>query len=133
MTGSNSSIRVDCDDIEVQAALERLFKAVKNTRPMMSEIAEYLHERTREHFDNETDPDGNAWFQSMRLREARQPRLPRRTYDRSFNPRACVRRDPFTTPSDSSRDSFNPRACVRRDRSRVSPRERRLVSIHAPA
>lgn len=27
----------------------------------MMEIAEYLHGQTREHFDNEEDPDGNAW------------------------------------------------------------------------
>lgn len=61
MAGSNSSIRVDYDDSEVQAALEELFKRVKNTRPMMSEIAEYLHGRTRDHFDNQQDPEGNAW------------------------------------------------------------------------
>ncbi|MFN3879807.1 MAG: phage virion morphogenesis protein [Nitrincola lacisaponensis] len=61
MAGSTSGIRVDYDDSHVQAALEKLFKTVKNTRPMMSEIAEYLHGRTRDHFDNQQDPEGNAW------------------------------------------------------------------------
>ncbi|QEW05649.1 phage virion morphogenesis protein [Nitrincola iocasae] len=61
MAGSTSGIRVDYDDSHVQAALEKLFKTVKNTRPVMAEIAEYLHGRTREHFDNQQDPDGNAW------------------------------------------------------------------------
>lgn len=61
MAGSTSTISVDYDDRDVQAALERVFKVVSNTKPMMSEIAEYLHERTRDHFDDEQDPDGNPW------------------------------------------------------------------------
>ncbi len=61
MAGSSSGIRVDFDDSQVRAALERLFQTVSNRRPMMSEIAEYLHGRTRDHFDNQQDPDGNAW------------------------------------------------------------------------
>ncbi|MFN3881926.1 MAG: phage virion morphogenesis protein [Nitrincola lacisaponensis] len=72
MTGSTSKISIDYDDGAVQDALNRVFEAVSNTKPMMSEIAEYLHERTRENFDNETDPDGNAWAVLAKSTEQRK-------------------------------------------------------------
>lgn len=61
MAGTQQQISVDYDDSLVQDALNRLLQLTQNTEPVMMEIAEYLHGQTREHFDNEQDPDGNAW------------------------------------------------------------------------
>ncbi len=59
MAGAN--IQIDYDDAQVQDVLSRLLEVTENTEPVMMEIAEYLHERTRDHFDNETAPDGTPW------------------------------------------------------------------------
>lgn len=61
MAGTQQQISVDYDDIQVQDTLNRLLQLTHNTEPVMMVIAEYLHSQTREHFDNEQDPDGNAW------------------------------------------------------------------------
>ena len=61
MAGTQQQITVDYDDVQVQDALNRLLQLTQNTEPVMSEIAEYLHGRTRDNFDAEQDPDGNAW------------------------------------------------------------------------
>ena len=61
MAGTQQQITVDYDDTHVQDALNQLLQLTQNTEPVMSEIAEYLHGRTRDNFDAEQDPDGNAW------------------------------------------------------------------------
>lgn len=59
MAGAN--IQIDYEDEQVLDVLGRLVEVTENTEPVMMEIAEYLHERTRDHFDNETAPDGTPW------------------------------------------------------------------------
>lgn len=59
MAGAN--IQIVYEDEQVLDVLGRLIDITENTEPVMMEIAEYLHGQTREHFDNEEDPDGNAW------------------------------------------------------------------------
>lgn len=61
MAGVTDSIKVDFDDSNIQKALLKLSKIGDNLPTAMLEISEYLHERTRDHFDNEEDPDGIPW------------------------------------------------------------------------
>lgn len=61
MAGTHSTIGVDYDDSQIRDALQRLNRLAGDMSPAMREIAEYLHERTRDHFDNETAPDGTPW------------------------------------------------------------------------
>ncbi|KJZ06639.1 hypothetical protein TW85_25035, partial [Marinomonas sp. S3726] len=61
MAGVTDSIKVDFDDSNIQKALLKLSKIGDNLPTGMLEISEYLHERTRDHFDNEEDPDGVPW------------------------------------------------------------------------
>lgn len=73
MAGAN--IQIDYEDEQVLDVLGRLVEVTENTEPVMMEIAEYLHERTRDHFDNETAPDGKPWAplaESTRKRKADQ-------------------------------------------------------------
>lgn len=59
MAGAN--IRIDYDFEQLAEAAEKLKGIGADLKPVMMEIAEYLHGQTREHFDSEEDPDGNAW------------------------------------------------------------------------
>ncbi|SIS87998.1 phage virion morphogenesis protein [Neptunomonas antarctica] len=61
MAGSELSIRVNIDSQPITDRLRRLAASARDAQPAMMEIAEFLHERTRDHFDNEQDPDGNPW------------------------------------------------------------------------
>ena len=61
MAGTQSSISIDYDSQAVTDMLNQLIAQTNNLQPAMMEIAEYLHERTRDRFDNQQDPDGNAW------------------------------------------------------------------------
>ena len=61
MAGATSGIRVDFDDSDIQQALQKLSKIGGNMPAAMLEISEYLHERSRDHFDNEQSPDGTSW------------------------------------------------------------------------
>jgi phage virion morphogenesis protein len=61
VAGVTNSIQVDFDDSDIQKALQKLSKLPDNLPAAMLEISEYLHERTRDHFDNEQEPDGTPW------------------------------------------------------------------------
>lgn len=61
MAGVADSIRVEFDDSDIQKALQKLHKIGGDMSAAMLEISEYLHERTRDHFDNEQAPDGTPW------------------------------------------------------------------------
>jgi phage virion morphogenesis protein len=61
MAGTQSNISIDYDSQAVTAVLDQLIANVSDTQPAMMEIAEYLHERTRDHFDNQQDPGGTPW------------------------------------------------------------------------
>lgn len=61
MAGSENSISIDYDDSQIRQALDQLLEASGNLRPAMLEISEYLHERSRESFDNAQSPDGIPW------------------------------------------------------------------------
>lgn len=59
MAGNN--ISVEYDDSRFQKALQRLEQLGGDLTPVMMEIAVALEHSTREHFDNEEDPEGNSW------------------------------------------------------------------------
>lgn len=61
MAGVSDSIRVELDDSDIQKVLQKLSKVGGDMPAAMLEISEYLHERTRDHFDNEQEPDGTPW------------------------------------------------------------------------
>lgn len=54
-------IRVELDDAEVKAALERLDAGLGDLTPVMQDIGEYLMEATKRRFQAGTGPDGSAW------------------------------------------------------------------------
>jgi phage virion morphogenesis protein len=61
VAGVTNSIQVDFDDSDIQKALQKFSKIGNNLPAAMLEISEYLHERSRDHFDNEAEPDGTPW------------------------------------------------------------------------
>lgn len=61
MAGTQDIISIDYDSQPVADLLDKLLTKVDDPKPAMMEIATFLEERTRDHFDNEEDPDGNAW------------------------------------------------------------------------
>ncbi|SEQ24555.1 phage virion morphogenesis (putative tail completion) protein [Amphritea atlantica] len=61
MAGTQTAISLAYDSDPVYEVLDRFIEKVSNTQPAMMEIAHFLEERTRDHFDNEEDPDGNPW------------------------------------------------------------------------
>ena len=58
---AGTSIEIDLQIQEVHDAFNRLIQAGQNLDAPMREIAEFLNERTRDHFDKEESPDGEAW------------------------------------------------------------------------
>lgn len=61
MAGARDTFTVEYDDANLQEAINRLVALTDDLTPANIEIAEYLHRRTRDHFDNEEDPDGTQW------------------------------------------------------------------------
>ncbi|MGO2354644.1 MAG: phage virion morphogenesis protein [Marinomonas foliarum] len=61
MAGVTEGIRIELDNSEIQKALQKLSQIGSDMPAAMLEISEYLHERTRDHFDNEQEPDGTPW------------------------------------------------------------------------
>lgn len=63
MAGTQYTINVDTgiDDTQIQVYLKKLHKLSGNMSPAMLEISEFLHERSRDHFDEEQAPDGTPW------------------------------------------------------------------------
>ena len=59
MTGVR--IRVELDDDEVRAALNRLIAAGSDMTPLMRDIGEHLLSTTRERFRSQSAPDGTPW------------------------------------------------------------------------
>lgn len=54
-------LRVEIQDQEVQAALERLVESGEDMSPAMRDIGEYLVESTKGRFRTGTAPDGTPW------------------------------------------------------------------------
>jgi phage virion morphogenesis protein len=61
MAGTNSVISIDYDSQPVADLLTRMLDQVQDLTPPMMEIAEYLHEKTRDRFDQQQAPDGTPW------------------------------------------------------------------------
>ncbi|WP_299197966.1 phage virion morphogenesis protein [uncultured Amphritea sp.] len=61
MAGTQQRISIDYDSQPVADLLDQLIARTEYTQPAMMEIAVFLEERTRDHFDNEEDPDGTPW------------------------------------------------------------------------
>ena len=59
MTGVR--IRVEVDDRQVRAALNRLLAAGRDMTPFMRDIGEHLLNTTRERFVDQQAPDGTPW------------------------------------------------------------------------
>ncbi len=54
-------IKIDVDDKQVIAAMERLAKAAANPRPALKAIGEALVTSTKARFQTSTAPDGSRW------------------------------------------------------------------------
>jgi phage virion morphogenesis protein len=54
-------IKIDIDDTQVLAALNRLIDAGTDLRPAMEDIGEYLVDSTRRRFQRAEAPDGTPW------------------------------------------------------------------------
>ncbi len=61
MAGTRDTISVDFDDSQIQTYLHKLHKLGGDMSSVMLEISEFMHERTRDHFDAEEAPDGTPW------------------------------------------------------------------------
>lgn len=61
MAGTHLNLSVDFDDAEIQKYFRRLHRLGADMSPATMEISEFLHERTRDHFDDEQAPDGTPW------------------------------------------------------------------------
>nr|WP_067289864.1 phage virion morphogenesis protein [Marinobacterium profundum] len=61
MAGAHNSLSIEYDDGNLQSTINRLIALSSDLTPVNIEIAEYLHRRTRDHFDSEQGPDGVAW------------------------------------------------------------------------
>lgn len=59
MSGAQLIIRMDMS--QVQSAFQRLAMAVSDTTPIMRAIGTGLVTNTHDRFDDEVDPEGNAW------------------------------------------------------------------------
>jgi phage virion morphogenesis protein len=62
-------IRVDVDDSQVQAMLQRLIAFGERPRKAMEDIATYGESSTRQRFADQLGPDGAAWLPSQRVME----------------------------------------------------------------
>ena len=58
---AGATIRVELDDAETRAALNRLVAAGGDLTPAMREIGEHLLNTTRQRFTDEQDPAGVPW------------------------------------------------------------------------
>lgn len=61
MAGTHLTLGVDYDDQQLQVYLKKLHKLSGDMAPAMLEISEFLHERSRDHFDDQQAPDGTPW------------------------------------------------------------------------
>ena len=67
-------IRVELDDAELRAALERLAAAGRDLTPAMQYIGEELLNSAKERFRSQTAPDGTPWAPLSEVTRARKPR-----------------------------------------------------------
>ncbi len=56
-----TEIRIEYDDTQVRAALNRLLRAGKDFSPVMKAIAGHLEAGVEQRFAKQTAPDGTAW------------------------------------------------------------------------
>ena len=54
-------IRVEWDDLQIRASLDRLIAAGTDMTPLMRDIGEHLLNTTRERFVDQKAPDGTPW------------------------------------------------------------------------
>jgi phage virion morphogenesis protein len=54
-------VRIDIDSAELEQALDRLFRAVLNTRPLFASLGELALLTVRGYFDEQREPDGTPW------------------------------------------------------------------------
>lgn len=62
-------IRIEIDDRQVQDALTRLLELGRSPRRVMREIANYGENSTRQRFNDQQGPDGEAWIPSQRVKK----------------------------------------------------------------
>lgn len=75
---AGASIDITHNSKVVEQALQKLERVTDDLEPMMMEMAEYLHERTWDHFDKEEDPDGTPWaaLQASTLERKQKKKVP---------------------------------------------------------
>ena len=56
-----TAININITATLAQSNLKELESKLKNLKPVMSSIGEYMVRRTRQRFDSETSPDGVKW------------------------------------------------------------------------
>lgn len=61
--------RVDIDDRQINAALNRLIALGQSPAEVMQDIATYGENATRDRFKTGTGPDGKAWQPSIRVQQ----------------------------------------------------------------
>ncbi|WP_292950183.1 MULTISPECIES: phage virion morphogenesis protein [unclassified Neptuniibacter] len=61
MAGTHLTLGVDYNDQQIQHYLKKLHKLSNDMSPAMLEVSEFLHERSRDHFDDQEAPDGTPW------------------------------------------------------------------------
>lgn len=54
-------IKLEVNDVAVQAAFQSLLNKTGNLKPMLEEVGEHLTVSTRGRFDTKTAPDGTKW------------------------------------------------------------------------
>jgi hypothetical protein len=57
----DTMIKIDIDDTQVLAALNRLIEAGTDLQPALKDIGEYLVVSTRDRFQQGVAPDGTPW------------------------------------------------------------------------
>ena len=67
-------VLAEYDDRKLKAALEHLERAMAHPEPAYADIGEHLLRTTRDRFDSQTDPEGNAWRELSPAYAKRKPR-----------------------------------------------------------
>jgi hypothetical protein len=68
-----TTIKIEFQDGEVAAALNRLMQAGANPQPLLKSIGERVAETTRRRFETSTAPDGSRWKPNSALTYDRLP------------------------------------------------------------
>lgn len=69
---AGASFKVEIEDSQARAMFARLLRAGVNMKPLFTEIGSALEDSTRQRFELQEDPDGNAWVDLKPASRARK-------------------------------------------------------------